>query len=230
MFFGKKRTKETEKCDSCASKINKGYSYCPHCGVSFVNMKEQREDFGLLGKSDLPDNNPGNEFPLQGFGITDKLISTVFNSLMKNLDKQFKDQGIAPGKEIGKPAIKGFPAGINIKIFGPYENMPVQRPKQKSQFNSKISEQHLKKMSELPREKAKANVKRIGDKVIYELTASGINSVDDIFVAKVETGYEIKAIGQNKIYVNNIPINLPLRKYSIKENKLLFEFVAGHEF
>jgi intein/homing endonuclease len=65
--------------------------------------------------------------------------------------------------------------------------------------------------------------------VVYELAASGITSIQDIFVSKIETGYEIKAIGNEKVYVNNIPINLPLSKYSIVKDKLLFEFVTPHE-
>ena len=37
---------------------------------------------------------------------------------------------------------------------------------------------------------------------------------EDIFISKLESGYEIKAIGSKKIYVNSVPINLPLKQYS----------------
>ncbi len=226
MFFNKK-DKETEKCDSCGTKISTGYNFCPYCGVSFIDPKKEKEDFGLLGKNDLPDMNAENAFSLQGLGITDKLISSLFNSLMKNLDKQFRDQMLNVDNDYERTEIRSFPNGIKIKISGPNDVRQRQKPK-RAEVEQKVDEFQLKRMSELPREKAKAHVKRIGDKLIYELAAVGISSIEDIFVSKVETGYEIKAIGEKKVYVNNIPINLPLRKYSIIKDKVLFEFKASH--
>src|SRR3989344_6048934 len=188
MFFGKKSNEEKEKCDSCGYKISLKYKFCPHCGVSFVNPKKEREDFGLLGKNDTPDNNIDNDlFQGQGFGITDKLIGSVFNSLMKNLDKQMKNNMMNSNKDFGNAEIRSFPNGIGIKIFGPFDMQ--QRPKKRERIVQKINNEQLKKMSELPREKAKTIVKRLGDKVVYELAAFGINSVEDIFVSKIETGY-----------------------------------------
>jgi len=84
----------------------------------------------------------------------------------------------------------------------------------------------LKKMGSLPRAKAKTSVKRFGNKVVYELSTPGVISAEDVFISKLESGYEIKAIGDKKVYVNSVPINLPLKKYSIVNNKLLFEFLA----
>ncbi len=92
-----------------------------------------------------------------------------------------------------------------------------------------IDWEQLKKMGSLPRTEAKTSVKRFGDKVVYELATPGVNSANDVFVSKLESGYEIKAIGNKKIYVNSVPINLPLRKYSILKNKLLVEFVSDGE-
>ncbi len=230
MFFGKKSNEEKEKCDSCGSKVNLKYKFCPHCGVSFINPKKEREDFGLLGKNDIPnDNAENNLFGEGGLGITDKLISTVFNSLMKNLDKQMKNSMMNQNKDFSNAEIRSLPNGIGIKIYGPFD-MQQQKPKKKERVVQKINNEQLKKMSELPREKAKTFVKRLGDKVIYELATNGINSVEDIFVSKIETGYEIKAIGSKKVYVNTIPINLPLTKYSVLDNKILFEFVHGQVF
>ena len=48
--------------------------------------------------------------------------------------------------------------------------------------------------------------------------------MDDIFVSKVESGYEVKAVGKKKVYFNSLQINLPLKKYSVKDNKLTIEF------
>jgi len=226
MFFNKKKAKE--KCENCGAGIDGRNNFCPYCGVSFVDHQKDREDFGLLGREDIPDMNGDGGFPAQGFGLTDRLVSSLFNSLMKNLDKQFRNQMLNTKDDFEGAGIRGFPNGIKIKILGPFAMQPRRRQR-KQEETQKIGEVQLRRMSELPREKAKANVKRIGDKVIYELSAQGITSIEDVFVSKVETGYEIKAIGEKKVYVNNIPINLPLTKYSIIKDKLLLEFVNGQQ-
>ena len=81
-----------------------------------------------------------------------------------------------------------------------------------------------KRMSSMPRTIAKTSVKRINDKIIYELNIPGINSPEDVFVSKLESGYEIKAIGEKKVYVNSLPIDLPIIKFTINSDKLFLEF------
>jgi hypothetical protein len=102
----------------------------------------------------------------------------------------------------------------------------MQKPKkvEKKQISRKISEDQLKKLSEFPRETAKSKVRRLSDKVVYELSASGVESPNDIFFSKLESGYEVKAIGKKKIYVNSIPVELPIRGFAIDKDKILVEF------
>src|SRR3989344_8342311 len=143
MLFGNKNKEEKEKCDSCGSNVSMRYKFCPHCGVSFVNPKKEREDFGLLGKNDIPSiNTENNLFSGQGFGITDKLIGTVFNSLMKNLDKQMRNNIADSNKDFGTAEIRSFPNGIGIKIFGPFD-MRQQKPKRRERIVQKINNEQL---------------------------------------------------------------------------------------
>ena len=58
----------------------------------------------------------------------------------------------------------------------------------------------------MPRAEAKTKLRRLSDKVVYEIAAQGIESPDDVLISKLESGYEIKAIGKKKIYVNTIPM------------------------
>ena len=81
-------------------------------------------------------------------------------------------------------------------------------------------------MQGVPRVEAKTEIRRLSDKVIYELKAPGIEKIEDIFVSKVESGYEIKAIGKNKVYVNSLQIDLPLRSYTLHDKGLTIEFVT----
>ena len=89
-----------------------------------------------------------------------------------------------------------------------------------------VSEKQFEKMNSLPRVKAETKVKRINDKIVYELETPGIESPNDVFVSKLESGYEIKAIGDKKVYVNTLPINLPLKAMSLNKEKLFIEFVS----
>lgn len=214
MFFNRKSKKESIKCENCNLKIENKFNFCPSCGTEIINENEIR-DLGMLGKSDLPNQEINQEIPVQqNFGFTDKIISSIINSLIKNIDKQFK--------ELDKTEVRTFPNGIKIRIGSP---MQVQEEKVRL-IKPRVTEEQIKRMSSLPRSNAKTSVKRLGDKVIYELSASGINSPEDVFVSKLESGYEIKAIGNKKVYINSLPINLPIRGFVIHENKLLVEFKA----
>src|SRR3989338_7888799 len=102
MFFNKK-SKNQQRCEVCSSRIMENYSFCPYCGNSLVSKREM-EDFGLLGRNDFIDYDD-DVFSPQGFGLMDKVVSSMFNSMMKNLDKQFKDLG----RETNKTEVKTFP-------------------------------------------------------------------------------------------------------------------------
>ena len=223
MFFNKNK----EKCSNCGSSLAEINNFCPYCGNKFVDAKKEASDFGLLGRDDFSDPET-NQLQPSGFGITDKIFQSLMNSMMKTLDKQIKGD-IKNTDNFTDAEIKGLPNGIKIKISGPIFARPQQVQKQQRAPPRQIAEQQIKRMSSLPKEKAKTQVKRFGNKVVYELTTPGVVSVDDIFVSKLETGWEIKAIGDKKVYVNNVPINLPIKRYSITKDKLFFEFVSGFD-
>jgi hypothetical protein len=232
MLFDKKDNKKLRKCEECGSRSEEKFSFCPFCGNNFVDTRKEREEFGLLGRNDFADGE--EEISSQNFGMMDKLINSMVNSMMKSLDKQFKDQFRDVERDLGKTEIKTFPNGIRIKVFGPFDAMQQSgmkvRPKKVLKIEKReINETQLKRMGSLPRTKAKTSMKRVGNKVVYELLTPGVISAEDVFVSKLESGYEIKAIGDKKIYVNSVPINLPLKKFSILNNKLLVEFLAENQ-
>jgi len=211
--------KKTQKCDNCRSKIDDKFSFCPYCGISLIDEEKYARDYGLLGRGE----ELGDEIVPAGFsmGITDKLIGSLMNSLVKSLDKQFKHME----KDFEKAEIKTLPNGIRIQIG---QTTPRKIP-QKGIFEKTITEKQLEKMNSLPREKAEARIKRLNDKVIYELNTPGIVSPQDVFISKLESGYEIKAITDKKVYVNSLPVNLPLKSLSISNNKLFVEFLTYNQ-
>jgi hypothetical protein len=213
---------DSKKCVRCEGKMKDAFSFCPYCGLD-LRTNDDARDFGMLGKSDGIAGAPliGGG----GMGISDKMIGSIFNSLMKNLEKQMKnvdfdkmdDQFNGLNHEVQR-----FPNGIKIRIGGASPNVvkkKIVRPTAKI-----ITNDQVERMAKLPRGEAKSDVRRFSDKIVYELGASGVEDVNDIFVSKLESGYEVKAIGKKKVYVNSLPVNLPLKKYFIKDNKLHVEF------
>ncbi len=216
MLFGRKN-KEI-KCDNCTSNVNDKFNFCPYCGYSMIDEKKELKEFGLLGRDDYKKAKEA-EPSLSQFGITNKLIS----SLMQTMMKSFEQMNNSSEEEFEESSIEQLPNGIRIKIGLPHQHT---RPKKENNKTAKkqITEEQLQKLSTFPRTKAKTKIKRLSDKVIYEISAPGIKSPNDVFISKLENGYEIKAIGKNKIYTNSISIDLPIRGFSFTDKDLFIEF------
>ncbi|MDP1695455.1 MAG: zinc-ribbon domain-containing protein [archaeon] len=212
MFFGKKIDKNP-RCSQCNSKIDDSFSFCPYCGESLVDAEQEMRDFGMLGRMDSSKRKMSS-FPQENFGITDKFLNSMISSLTKTLAKQFNEAN-------NTTEIENFPNGIKIRIGQPAIKKKIPKT---SDVKKAITEEQIKKMSGLPRAEAKTNIRRFSDKVIYEMTTPGLESIQDVFISKLESGYEIKAIGNKKVYINSLPINLPLRGYALEDGLLLIEF------
>ena len=168
-------------------------------------------------------------------------FNRIFNSLVKELDKQFKeldkeiekDQGANKkvkrnGISINISSFGDNPPEIKIKSFGdvPMINENIQnrlvKPVQQIQ-TQKISDDDAKRLSFLPREEANATVRRLSNKLIYEIDVPGVKSIKDIFINELENSIEIKAIGKDRAYLKLIPLKFPIKKYSLKDDKLVLE-------
>ena len=205
----------SKKCTRCEGKLKEEYSFCPYCNLDLRNPDADMQDFGMLGKND-------NIFgaPLIGggeMGISDSVFKSIFNNVVKMMENQMNNLNV-DNENMDKPEITQLPNGVQIRI-GPR----VHKHKHETKLRT-ISDEQRERMSKLPRGQAKADVRRLSDKVIYELSTPGVDNVEDIFVSKVESGYEVKALGKKKIYFNSLQVGLPLRKYSIKDSKLTMEF------
>lgn len=211
MFFGRKSKKENLRCTECSSEIEKKFSFCPYCGQSLMDEAEEIRNFGMLGRKDISDEDFIQSGVAGNGGMTGKLLSTLMNSLVKNLENQFRNTD--------QTEVKSFPTGIKISICP-----QKQANERKRQHVKEISDAQIERITSLPKVEAKSNIRRLSDKVLYELSAPGIESTEDVFVSKLESGYEIKAIGKNKVYVNSCPINLPLRGFTLSDKGVKMEF------
>lgn len=216
------------KCGKCRSSVGKDYDFCPYCG----NSLENDEDFGLLGKNDFAPSKTEVRLPM-GFDL-------IFRSLVKELDKQFKEID----KEIGKEKIKQNSkitknsGGISISIsssgneaprikVNSYGNIPEFKQKEreiKKQFTTnQLSNEHIKKLSTLPKSEPNTNIRRLSNKLIYEMEMPGVKSINDVSIIQLENSIEIKAIGKDKAYFKLIPLGLPIKSQKLSNGKLLLE-------
>lgn len=213
-----------KSCLYCGKKINNSYDYCPYCGNSADN-KHKNENLGLLGKKD---SEQFNEIPFPSD------LNVLFNSLMRNLQKQMKNLDNFEKNQGDEKKIK---RGISISISASGDKSPKIKINSfdDKKFNQKIiekklltnfSQEKLKNISELPREEALTNIRRLSDRVVYEINLPEVKSLKDISIIKLENSIEIKAISKNKVYFKLIPLNLPIINYNLSEGKLILELAS----
>lgn len=204
------------KCSRCNRKVEKDFLFCPYCAYDFRLEKREREekDYGFLGRDDFGMPEPRMNLP---FGF-----NRIFNSLVKELDKQFRNMdkddfdmkkngiriNISTG--FGKPAIK-------INELG-------NRKQEKEIKKVSLSKEKARKLLELPKQEAETSVRRLSNKLVYEISVPGVKNIRDVLINKLESSVEIKAIAKYRIFVKLLPINLPLINYKLKQEKLILEF------
>jgi len=216
-------------CRRCGKNLKERYDFCPYCGN---RLDSKKEDLGMLGKNDSFDNMFNSvKLPIG--------MNTIFNSLMKNLEKQFKDLEKKTNKEDN---LKRGNISISISTSG--ENPPVvkvnsmpaeiENPEEKEAKKIRMPSPNfppdkLRKFSNLPREEPKTNIRRFSNKVIYEIDLPGVKSSKDISILPLEKGIELKALSENKAYLKSIPITLPIIAYKLKNGKLSLELDARED-
>ena len=211
-----------KKCSHCNRKIEKDFDFCPYCGTN-LGKNRDKKDYGFLGKDDfLSGENLGVNLP----GGFDKIISSLMNQLdgqMRNLNKEIKTDKKIPvnAKGISISISMGGKAP-EIKVSG----MPGSKiePVKEVGLKNVLSSEKAKEISKLPREEARTSVRRMTDKVIYEIDLPGVQGLNNLLINKLENSIEIKAFAKNKVYVKLIPLNLPLINYHLENEKLVLEF------
>lgn len=228
-----------KNCGKCGRKVSDKNNFCSACGCGIG--KSENGDWGMLGKDDSPAEEEFGGIRIPGG------FNVIFNSLMKNLDKQFRnlDREMRKGAESargfsknGKPR-NGIGKGISISISsmgnGPpkisvmsYGNGKTANGKKTKEISlSEFSRDAPKNFSKLPREEPKTGIKRLSDKVVYEIEIPDVKSTKDVLITKLENSIEIKAASEKKSYSKLIPFNLPIINYDFAEGKLVLEMAEN---
>ena len=206
-MFGKK------ECSRCEEKSSNRHNFCPNCGVPF-NGKSSKKDFGMLGESDDEEMEIANSL-FGGFG--GKMMGKMLESAMKMLEKEMQKE---MKKTKPKTNLQLFVNGKKINL-GNY----AQENKEEDEEISveKLPNSDLKGFSDLKKKEPSTNVRRLSNKVVYEVDMPGIDSEKDLSIVKLENSIEIKAMSKNKAYKKIIPIGLPIKNYNLSKGKLVLE-------
>jgi len=162
MMFNKKT------CRNCGEKTSEKYNFCPYCRTP-LNEPLDEKNWGMLGKNDFM---PAEEIRLP-MGL-----NAIFNSLMKNLNKQFSELDKDMKEERGDSETKSKRGGISISIstsgnlppeirVKSFGNIPEFREKERK-IREKTEgltidnlQKKSKKFSGLPKKRTKDKYKKI---------------------------------------------------------------------
>ncbi len=225
-------------CKNCKAKINKNNSFCPYCGTYLSPYKynpkksksNEKEDFGMLGENDEMQNN-SSQNPMLG-GFSGKVFSKVLNSTMKMLEKEMQKSMKEPAKISNNPNTH-FELYINGKRVNPNNIKVTQRPLQQVQkvqnkrheknTDKFLSSEDVEKFSKLPIEEPKSNLRRLSDKIIYEISVPGVKSINNVSILKIGNSIEIKAVSNKNAYMKVIPFSMNILKYELLKETIVLE-------
>lgn len=222
-----------EKCTGCGKKVSKSYEFCPHCGKNIIGLSsksnfDSEKNYGLLGQDDGEE-----EFKLPfGLNMMLKPLMKELGKQMSLLDKELRrEQGAGNKVNSASPRFSihvGMPGRklIRVNSFGPGMNMGqvAQQARPPEVKLPKFSPDALRKIGKLKKKEPETNVRRLADRIIYEIELPGVESLASVNLSNLETGLEIKAFSNKNIFVKNFEMKLPLMNYFFDSGKLILEF------
>ncbi|MEM2956308.1 MAG: hypothetical protein QW041_01915 [Candidatus Pacearchaeota archaeon] len=204
-------------CPQCGKKTSKKHYFCPFCGYSFREKENFFEPSFRIG------------FP----------FNTIFKQLEKQIEKQFREldeqmptfaeeekkpKVMTEGISISISSVNGQPI-IKVRTIGDKKEIRKENEKEaiKEGFQKKnLSEKQLEKLSKLPKEEPSTSVRRLADRIIYEIDMPGVEK-ENIIISRLQNSIEIKAFTKDKAFFKLIPISLPILKSHLKDGKLILE-------
>jgi len=214
-------------CKRCGEKISKKYSFCPKCGTP-INQKQNNENWGMLGKNDFSEEvDPfSNSFlgKISG-GIINKMLNNTMKMLEKEMQKEMQNKN-QDSRNMPRTKFRLMINGkeINLNNGELAENQQKENIKENKIKLNEFTEEQILRLSKLKKTEPKTYLKRIGDKIIYEVELPGVESQKDISIRKLENSIEIKAIAKNIGYIKRIQLGLLIINYNFSNNLLILEF------
>jgi len=206
-----------KKCPKCNNRVDRKYRFCPFCGR---NLKDHdREDYGLLGKDDFDES-----FNSIFHDITNIPMNRLIKTAMKMTEKMIKDmqkqEFNQPKQPYSNMDIQFF---VNGKRVFPEKTAPKTEKPIKIPIRTNLSKEKAEKFAKLPKKEPSSKMRRLGEKLIYEISVPGVKDISDVLINQLENSIEIKALSKNKVYSKTLNINLPIIKYFLEKGNLILE-------
>ena len=125
----------------------------------------------------------------------------------------------------GNGGVDGIPRGFKIKIASgqPQMKQVVRENPGKINEAPQVSDEENNRRASLPREEIESKVRRLADRIIYEMKTPGVKKKKDIVLTKLASGLEIKAYSKTKCYVKFIPLTVEVIEYNVRDEKVFVE-------
>jgi len=212
-----------KNCSKCGKSIEKDFDFCPYCG----NPSDDNNNWGMLGKNDAM-ANPFNNIGFPG-GFFNKMLGNAMKMIESEMQREIKDINMPNPKTKVQLYINGkkIPVNGNIKVVKKKKD-PQKPQKETPPLIKTFSKGNQEKFSNMSKENPETNVRRLSDRVIYEIKMPGIKSIEDVSIRNLENSIEIKAITKGKAYYKVISIGLPIIEYALDKDTLILELEAKH--
>lgn len=218
-----------KKCKRCNERINGKFKFCPFCGIPTKQYKE--EDYGMLGQDDELE-----EFENLFNKMNNPMLNKMLGGVMKMLEKEMGNIGnMNNTPNIPEKSMTGPKTNFQLYVNGKkidwaqpeietQNTDPLKTPEKSKLKLPMPSKETIKSSAELPRQEAKTSLKRLANKIIYEIDAPGITSLNKVLINKLEDGFEVRLFTKKAVLSKNISVKLPLINYYLEEYKLFLEF------
>ncbi len=209
-----------QKCSQCNRKSKSSFDFCPHCGNQL--NKNLGRDYGMLGTNDLV--NPLDMLSQSMFG--GGMLGKMLGSTMKMLEKEMQKMEKEASQENTLQPNTNFQMFVNGKPVNFANKQPAQKQQKKVLTEAPpiyFSKTKTQEFSKFPQKEPETNLKRLPEKIIYELKLPGVKNLEDVSIVRRENSIEIKAIGNKKSYSKVINIGLPIINYELEKGLLTLE-------
>ena len=211
-----------KNCSKCGKTLEKDFEFCPYCGKTL----DDNNSWGILGKNDnsMKENPFANSF--FGGGILNKMVGNMMKMLEKEMKNMPKSEEMPKFKP--KTNLQLFINGKKVNIGQlPTQAKQIKKNKIKKEVRGipsvYFTKDKLKKFSNLEKQDPQTSVRRLSDRIIYDIEMPDVKSKQEISIVSLENSIEIKALGKTKAYYKVIRIGLPIIDYYIDQGKLILE-------
>ena len=209
------------KCSKCGKALESKANFCSNCGSRISS----NEDWGMLGKNDFAEEEISSPFEKIFSGFGGGMMNKMINQTMKMIEKEMNQNA--------KQMQQNPRSTMRLMINGKEIDLNNMQPKQKQIKKIKELKQKdlpfnkLENFSKLPRKEPESSVKRLQNKIIYEINLPNIKDEKDISIMKLENSIEIKAVSNKNSFFKIIKLSNPILNYSLEKGKLIL-MMAGN--